>query len=78
MRGGHLFLVGLDRTGVAAVFLEPVELHHMRARAVEEEAQELLEEARDRKAFPALAHRAEEALDVRHEIERTEIPREKC
>jgi hypothetical protein len=77
VRRTHLVRVGLDRTGIAAVFLEPIELDHVRARAVEKEAQNSLEEARDRQALPALAHRAEEALEVRYKVEAAQIPREK-
>jgi hypothetical protein len=76
MRGGHLLLQRLQRARIATTFFEPVELNPVRTRTVKEEAQDLLEEARNRHALPAFAHRAEEPLDVRHEIECAQIPGE--
>lgn len=46
-----------------------VEVDEMPRCAVQNEAKELLEEARHRQALAALSHRADEAIEVLHQVQ---------
>jgi hypothetical protein len=59
VRGGQALRYGFDRAGVARVLLQRVEVDQVPARAVEEEAERLLEQLRGRQSLRVLANRAE-------------------
>ena len=73
MRGGHGLPRRLDRTGVSVIFLQLIKVDQMPGGAIQKKAEELLEERRHRKTFTALADRAEEAIEVPHQIQSAQV-----
>ena len=54
----------LDGGSVTVILLETVEVHQMGTCAIYKEAEELLEDGRDRQSLPVSAHRAEQAIQM--------------
>ena len=76
VRRGHLARLGLDHCRVALILLQLIEADKMPRGAIEEETEELVEESRHWKPFRALAHRAEQAIEVREDLEVTYVAAE--
>jgi len=65
--------MGLDGGSITVIFLETVEMHQVVTRAIDKEAEELLEDGSDRQALPVLAHRAEQAIQMGREIDPAQV-----
>ncbi len=68
--------LGLDRCRVALIMLQLNEADKMPTGSVEEETEELVKEHGHGKPLRALAHRAEQAIDVGQDIEVTHVAAE--
>jgi len=73
---GHVARLGLDRCRVALILLQLIEADKMPTGAVQEEAEELVEEDGHRKPFRTLAHRAEQAIEVGEKLQVTHVTAE--
>ena len=76
MRRGHPVRLGLDRRCVALILLQLIEADKMPTGAIHEETEELVEEGGHRKPFRALAHRAEQAIEVGEDLQVTHVAAE--
>jgi len=76
MGGGHLAYRRLYGRGVGRIRAQLVEVGQVSARAVDEIADHLPEESRDRQAFPAFAHATEQPAEVRGKSDLVQVARE--
>jgi len=68
--------MGFDGGSVTVVFLETIEVHQVKACTIYEETEELLEDGSDRQSLPALAHRAEQTIQMWGEIDPSQVTHE--
>lgn len=76
MGWSHISGPGLDGSGIALILFQLIEIDQVGACTVDEEIEELFEEGGNLQSLPALAHKTEQAFQMRNDIDSSQIAHE--